>query len=88
MSVRPDHDYLWVREVTAWFRCPIAYVPQIDSYGYFRGPSETNIISAGKAEFLAKWKPCCYFLTNDPELFPGMRGFTPTDSEETTEDAS
>lgn len=88
MSVRPDHDYLWVHEQGTWYRYPIAYYQPMDAYLYYRGPKHTTSIPAGKAQFLAKWKPCCFFLTNDPELFPGMTGFAPTDKDETTEDAS
>jgi len=45
-------------------------------------------IDIEKAEFLTKLLPCCYFLSNDPDLMPNMRGFRPTDSDETTEDAT
>lgn len=100
MTAKPA-DYFWVKapprandNIRHWHRATLTdgrYVlpgkPRYNKEGKLVDYKLVDI-EVDKAEFVARLSPCCYFLTNNPDLLPNMRGFVPTDSDETTEDAS
>ena len=93
MTEAKPYDFLWHKHKAIWARASLR-----DGRYQLEGPPRKNKegklvstllvdIEADKADMLVRLSPCCNFLTNNPELFPGMRGFTPTDTDETTEDS-